>query len=398
MNEIKLMKKILIGVTGSIAAYKAAELVRLLKKRGDDVRVVMTASATEIIAPMTLQILSQHAVRVDLFDHEAEEKIDHIALARWADYIVIAPATANFMAKMACGLADDLLSTLVLASDAPIAIAPAMNRLMWDNPATQMNLQTLLQRGFKLIEPASGEQACGEVGTGRLAEPQAIVEWLDKAAQSNDLLAGKRLVITAGPTIERIDPVRFISNDSSGKMGYALAEAARDFGATVTLVSGKTALPAPAGMQVVKVESAQDMLQAVMHHIDNADVFIATAAVSDYAVKTPAKQKMKKQGDAGLTLELVQNPDILHSVCQLENKPLCIGFAAETEHLIEHAKAKRLRKGADFIVANDVSAAGIGFNSDNNAATLIGEGVETAFDAMPKRQLAEALLRAIANF
>ncbi len=404
------MKKILIGVTGSIAAYKVAELVRQLKKSGQQVRVVMTRSATEIIPPMTLQVLSQQSVRVDLFDHEAEAKIDHIALARWADCVLIVPATANFMAKMCCGLADDLLSTLCLATDAPIVIVPAMNRLMWLNPATQANVQILRQRGVQLISPSAGEQACGEMGVGRMAEPEEIVAWLaeaDFAADEPNIsetdkqtqpLTGKRLLITAGPTIERIDPVRFISNDSSGKMGYALAQAARDLGAAVTLVSGKTALPRPRQVSYIGVESAQNMYDAVMDEVGEADWFIATAAVADYRVATPATQKMKKQGDDGLTLTLVQNPDILQSVCALANKPFCIGFAAETENLIAHAKAKRARKGADLMVANDVSNSALGFNSDDNAAVLLGEDFERTFTARPKSVLARELLLAAWQF
>lgn len=393
------MKRILIGVTGSIAAYKVAELIRLLKKTNHDVRVVMTQSATEIITPMTLQVLSQNDVRVDLFDHEDEANIDHIALARWADQILIAPATANCLAKIACGLADDLLSTICLATDTPIAIAPAMNRLMWANSATQTNLQTVLSRGIDLISPDAGEQACGEVGTGRMAEPQTIVDWLhDKASSQQTPLWGKRIVITAGPTIERIDPVRFISNDSSGKMGYALAENARNLGATVILVTGKTALPHPTGMTVIAVESAKEMYAAVMNQVDDANWFIATAAVSDYTVATPATKKLKKNGNEGLTLELVQNPDILKSVCALPDKPFCIGFAAETDNVIEHATTKRLRKGADMIVANDVSNHTIGFNSDDNAVTLIGDNLKQSFDVMPKQQLAREILLAATNY
>lgn len=386
------MKQILIGVTGSIAAYKTAELVRLLKKAGYEVRVVMTQAATEIITPMTLQILSQNDVRVDLFDHEDEAKIDHIALARWAEQIIIAPATANVMAKMTMGLADDLLSTICLATDVPIAVAPAMNRLMWDNPATQQNVQTLLSRGVELIPPDAGEQACGETGTGRMAEPQAVVAWLQAKIQQSQQLSGKRILITAGPTLERIDPVRFISNDSSGKMGYALAEKARNLGAQVILVTGKTALTQPTGMQVITVESAQQMYEAVMKNVATCDWFIATAAVSDYTIAEPSAQKMKKSGDDGLTLTLVQNPDILQSVCALKNKPFCVGFAAETEHVIEHAKAKRRRKGADLIVANDVSDKRIGFHSEQNAVTVIGEHFEQTFASMPKSDLAQKLL------
>lgn len=388
------MKKILIGVTGSIAAYKIAELTRLLKKANYEVRIVMTQSATEIITPMTLQVLSQNDVRCDLFSHEDEAKIDHIALARWADQIIIAPITANFMAKMACGLADDLLSTICLATDKPIAIAPAMNRLMWEHSATQENLNTLLSRGIQVIQPDSGEQACGEIGIGRMAEPQTIVEWLENTDNRKQYLSGKKIVITAGATVERIDPVRFISNDSSGKMGYALAEKAQQFGAEVILVSGKTILPTPIGVTRIDIESAEEMLSAVMDNIANADWFIATAAVSDYRVENPASKKMKKQGDDGLTLKLVQNPDILASVCALPNPPFTLGFAAETDNVIEYAKQKRLKKSVDLIAANDVSQQAIGFNSNDNAVTLIGENFQQAFPIMPKKALAEQLLLA----
>lgn len=388
------MKKILIGVTGSIAAYKCAELVRLLKKSQHEVRVVMTQSACEIITPMTLQVLSHNEVRVDLFSHEDEAKIDHISLARWADQMIIAPATANFIAKAANGIADDLLTTICLANDKSIAIAPAMNRLMWENAATQANLQTLLTRGYQLISPEAGEQACGETGVGRMAEPQAIVDWLSNQQQHPKAFSGKRLLITAGPTIERIDPVRFISNDSSGKMGYALAQAATQLGAEVTLVSGKVTLPAPASVNLVTVESAQQMYQQVMLHVAANDWFIATAAVSDYTIAEPAQQKMKKNADKGLTLQLIQNPDILKAVCTLANRPFCIGFAAETDNLIEHATAKRLKKGADLIAANDVSQRNIGFNSEYNSITLIGDQFSQYFAAMPKRQLATKLLLA----
>lgn len=394
--ELIVLKKILIGVTGSIAAYKVADLTRLLKKADYDVRIVMTKAATEIITPMTLQVLSHNEVRCDLFNHEDEAKIDHIALARWADQIIIAPATASFMAKAAHGLADDLLSTICLATDKPIAIAPAMNRLMWENVATQKNLATLLQRGYQLISPVAGEQACGEVGVGRMAEPQTIV---DKLQQSNHRpLIGKKVVITAGPTIERIDPVRFISNDSSGKMGYALAEKAQQLGAEVILISGKTALPTPYGVTRLDVESAQSMLTAVMQQINSADWFIATAAVSDYTIETPATHKLKKDGNGGLTLHLVQNPDILASVCALPSPPFTLGFAAETKNVVQYAKEKRLRKGADLIAANDVSDQNIGFNSQENAVTLIGENFELSFDKMPKTQLAEKLLLACLQY
>ncbi len=393
------MKKILIGTTGSIAAYKTAEIIRLLKKSHYEVRVVMTKSATEIITPMTLQVLSQNNVRTDLFNHEDEAKIDHISLARWPDIILLAPATANIMAKIAHGIADDLLSTICLATDKPIFIAPAMNHLMWKNIATQENLKTLEHRGFNFIAPTVGDQACGENGTGRMAEPQAIVEsLLNLSTETKQILAGKTMVITAGPTIERIDPVRFISNDSSGKMGYALAQQAQQLGAKVILVSGKTALSAPLGVTLINIESAKEMLEQVMKHIGQADWFIASAAVSDYTVECPAEQKMKKTDNSGIQLNLVQNPDILASVCALKNKPFTIGFAAETEQVIAYATQKRIRKGADIIAANDVSNSAIGFNSDNNAITLIGDNFMKELECMPKGKIAKSMLIACNDY
>lgn len=387
------MKKILLGVCGGIAAYKTAELIRQLRKSHCEVRVIMTAAATKFITPMTLQVLSGHEVRLELFSHEDEAKIDHIALARWADTILIAPASANFMAKAATGLADDLLTTVCLATGARVSFAPAMNHLMWKNPATQANLQTLQRRGYRLIAPEDGEQACGESGVGRMAKIEHIVEHICSPDGDRELpLAGKSIVVTAGATKERIDPVRYISNDSSGKMGYALAEKAARLGAAVLLVSGPTALPCPEQVQRVNIESAQQMLAAVLQHIASADWFIAAAAVGDYTVAESAPHKLKKTGDEDLVLTLVQNPDILQSVCQLPAKPFCIGFAAETEKVVENAAAKRLRKGADLIAANDVSDTNIGFYNDNNAVTLIGEDFVHSLPETDKYSLAEQIL------
>lgn len=353
----------------------------------------MTAAATKFITPMTLQVLSGHEVRLELFSHEDEAKIDHIALARWADTILIAPASANFMAKAATGLADDLLTTVCLATGARVSFAPAMNHLMWKNPATQANLQTLQRRGYRLIAPEDGEQACGESGVGRMAKIEHIVEHICSPDGDRELpLAGKSIVVTAGATKERIDPVRYISNDSSGKMGYALAEKAARLGAAVLLVSGPTALPCPEQVQRVNIESAQQMLAAVLQHIASADWFIAAAAVGDYTVAESAPHKLKKTGDEDLVLTLVQNPDILQSVCQLPAKPFCIGFAAETEKVVENAAAKRLRKGADLIAANDVSDTNIGFYNDNNAVTLIGEDFVHSLPETDKYSLAEQIL------
>lgn len=392
------MKKILLGITGSIAAYKSAALVRLLKKAHYDVRIVMTRSATEIITPMTLQVLSQHPVRVALFNQEDEADIDHIALARWADRIIIAPATANIIAKLTYGLADDLLSTLCLAAGVPIVIAPAMNHAMWKNPATQANIYQLKSRQVQFITPDAGEQACGEFGEGRMQEPEAIIAWLQKQQQHEQALNDKHILITAGPTIERIDPVRFLSNDSSGKMGYAIAEAARQLGAKVTLVSGKTYLCHPDDVTFIAVTSAQKMHQAVFAHIDKADWFIACAAVADYRIDAVSKQKIKKDQNKKLTLTLMPNPDILAAVCQQKVSPFTIGFAAETENIIAYGKAKRLKKGADLIAVNDVSDTSIGFNSDNNRLTLIGDNFTREFPVMAKSTLAKAILLAALDY
>lgn len=399
------IKKVLVGICGSIAAYKSAELVRLLKKRNIDVRVVMTTSATEFITPMTLQVLSQNDVRHDVFNHEDEAKIDHISLARWADVIVIAPATANTLAKIAHGMADDLLTTICLATNSPIVIAPAMNQAMWANAITQKNLDALTQHGMTVLSPDVGEQACGEVGAGRMPEPQSIVNALldmtaDVALTVSSLdLTGKRILITAGPTREAIDPVRFLSNHSSGKMGFAIADAAANAGADVTLVAGPVSLTLThPNITRIDITSAQELHDVVHRHIDAQDWFIATAAVSDYRVEDVAEQKMKKQGDGGLTLHLVQNPDVLKSVCDLDNRPLCVGFAAETDNILAYAKSKRQRKGADLICVNDVSDSTIGFNSDENQLTVIGETFERVLPKMSKRELGIALLETLNDF
>lgn len=387
------MQNILLGITGSIAAYKTPELVRQLKKTGADVRVVLTSAAAEIVSPMTLQVLSQHEVRQDLFSHEDEAKIDHISLARFADAVLIAPATANFLSKLAHGLCDDLLTTLCVATQAPIYLAPAMNQAMWANPIVQENVAKLKAHGVHFLGPDSGFQACGETGQGRMLAPEAIVAALCKQTAKNQPLKGKHILITAGATIERIDPVRYLTNDSSGKMGCALAKAAHDLGAQVTLVLGKVSVPPPADVHCVEALSADAMLEAVLTHVKTADWFIAAAAVADYKVAEVASQKIKKSGQ-GLTLSLIENPDILREVCALPDKPLTIGFAAETDALLENARSKRLRKGADFIVANPVGA-GKGFFQDDNEAVLISEQQEVVFEKMSKSALAYALLETI---
>ncbi|MYB33541.1 MAG: bifunctional phosphopantothenoylcysteine decarboxylase/phosphopantothenate--cysteine ligase CoaBC, partial [Gammaproteobacteria bacterium] len=324
-------RRILVGVTGGIAAYKSPDLVRRLIDRGGDVRVVMTEAACEFITPLTLQAVSGHPVHQCLLDAEAESGMGHIELARWAEIIVIAPATANFIAGMVSGKADDLLTTLILASEADIAVAPAMNRQMWQNPVTQDNLEVLKQRGVRIIGPAEGGQACGEVGPGRMSEPDEIAQELLGDGMPK-LLAGVRITLTAGPTWEAIDPVRGITNRSSGKMGFALAEAARDFGAEVTLISGPVALETPSGVERIDVVSAQDMFDKVQGHIGNADMFIGVAAVSDYRPVLRAENKIKKDTES-MELKLIRTPDILRSVAELENPPFTVGFAADTERI-----------------------------------------------------------------
>lgn len=395
MNSASLPQRILLGVTGGIAAYKSAELVRRLRERGAEVQAVMTAAATAFIAPLTLQALSGRPVRTGLMDPQAEAAMSHIELARWADCILIAPASADFIARLAHGLADDLLSAVCLASEAPLVVAPAMNRVMWQHPATQANCAVLAARGVRLVGPAAGEQACGEVGAGRMLEPMALVEALNVTPSAVDL-RGLTVLVTAGPTREPLDPVRFLTNRSSGKMGYAVAEAARDAGADVILVSGPVHLPAPAGVICMRVETAEAMRAAVLQHIAAADLFIATAAVADYRPAMRAADKIKKNGEP-LTLSLEPTPDILAEVAGRPERPFTVGFAAETERLAEYAEAKRRRKNIDMIAANQVDDRGLGFDSDDNALTVFWEGGSLALTRQPKRALASALLALIAE-
>ena len=390
-------KHIILAVSGGIAAYKSAELVRLLIKSGAQVQVVMTSGATEFITPLTLQALSGKPVHQHLLNPEAEAGMGHIQLARWADVLIIAPASANVMARLAQGQADDLLTTLCLATTAPVLLAPAMNQAMWHDQATQNNLQTLLARGIQVHGPAEGEQACGDMGAGRMLEPATLLTALE-AHFEQGLLSGKTMVITAGPTREAIDPVRYISNHSSGKMGYALALAARDQGARVILISGPTDLEKPADVTFIAVESAQDMLEASLEVGPIADYFIAAAAVADYRPALASEQKLKKQNnDHGLTLELVQNADILATMSKQYSHAIYIGFAAETQDLILHAQAKLKRKGVQMIVANDVSDTNIGFNSDNNQVSLITTGGVEDLPLLSKQQLANQLIVAISS-
>jgi phosphopantothenoylcysteine decarboxylase/phosphopantothenate--cysteine ligase len=387
-------RQILLGITGGIAAYKSAELVRRLKDHGADVRVVMTAAAMEFITPLTLQALSGNPVHTALLDPEAEAGMGHIELARWADLILVAPASADFMARLASGRGDDLLTTLCLATPAPIALAPAMNQGMWRDPATQANADTLRQRGVALFGPAAGEQACGDIGPGRMLEAEQLAE-LAAGLFNSRALDGISLSITAGPTREAIDPVRYISNHSSGKMGYALAEAAADAGARVTLISGPTQLPCPPRVTRVDVISADDMYQASMANMGSCDIFIACAAVADYRPAHIEEQKIKKQ-NTSMHIELVRNPDIVSAVASHAQRPFTVGFAAETQDVIHYAKGKLEKKNLDMIIANDVSDTRIGFNSDENSVTIIDPNGQQKLEQMGKRQLAKQLIDLIA--
>ncbi len=386
-------QRMLVGISGGIAAYKGAELVRLLKQAGAEVRVVMTDAAKAFITPMTLQALSGHPVHDSLWDLQAEAAMGHIELAKWADHVIVAPATADILAKFAHGLADDLLSTLILATTASIWVAPAMNQQMWQAQATQANVMLLKQRGVHVIEPAEGEQACGDVGPGRLPEPAAIVAALTQRKPTT-LFNGRHVVITAGPTQEALDPVRFITNHSSGKMGYALASAAQAMGARVTLISGPTALCAPAGVHCIRVDTAEAMLAACLQAMP-CHVFIAAAAVADYRPAHKGTQKLPKQGQSW-SLDLVPNPDILASICRLPQKPYCVGFAAQTEDLLEKAREKLNNKGADVIIANLVGP-NLGFQVDENQVTLVKAHEVEALPMMSKIKLASVILEKIAK-
>lgn len=387
-------RRILLGVSGGIAAYKSAELVRRLRDQGAEVRVVMTRAATEFITPLTLQALSGNPVHLDLLDPAAEAAMGHIELARWADLVLVAPATANVLARLVEGRADDLLTAVCLATRSPVAVAPAMNQAMWSNPATQANLATLASRGTRAFGPAEGSQACGETGPGRMLEPAELALQAAGCFESR-ALDGVRVLITAGPTREAIDPVRFISNHSSGRMGFALARAAADAGAITTLVAGPVTLATPDRVRRVDVISAEEMLQAVLEQMAACDVFIGTAAVADYRPASTASTKIKKSS-AHMTLELVRNPDIISTVARHEPRPFTVGFAAETHDVLDYARRKRADKGLDLIIANDVSQPGIGFESEENAVTIIGQHGETVMPQASKQQLAVQLMGMIA--
>lgn len=413
-------KHILLGVTAGVAAYKSADLTRRLSEAGAEVQVVMTPAATTFVAPLTFQAVSGRAVRVDMLDAGAEAGMSHIELARWADLILIAPATADFLARLAHGMANDLLSALCLATDQPIAVAPAMNRLMWQNPATQDNCRLLARRGVIIWGPGVGEQACGEIGAGRMleavelrnlvveliGEKEGVADWPSHLATLNPLsneplaphgLQGLTVLITAGPTREALDPVRFISNRSTGQMGFAVAAAAVAAGAQVILISGPVNLQTPAGVERIDVESAIEMHAAVMRRVREAAIFIATAAVADYRAASPAERKIKKTQDV-LTMELVRNPDILAEVAALRShRPFTVGFAAETHDVLQYAEDKRRRKNLDLIAANRVGVAGSGFESEQNELHVLWEGGEKKLPLADKTRLGQSLVALIAE-
>ena len=386
-------KKILLGISGGIAAYKCAELTRRLIERGAQVQVVMTKAAKEFITPLTMQAVSGRPVSDSLLDPAAEASMGHIELAKWADLVLLAPATADLIARMSAGMGNDLLTTLVLATDSPVAVSPAMNQQMYRNIATQENIATLARRGMHIWGPAAGEQACGDVGPGRMLEPMQLVHLCEQFFQPK-LLEGKSILITAGPTREAIDPVRYITNHSSGKMGYALASAAAQMGAKVTLVSGPVSLNTPVGVERINVSSAQEMHEAVMTHANRHDAFISCAAVADYRPQTIASQKLKKTEDNDeMVINMVKNPDIVASVAAMtEKRPFTVGFAAETNDVETYARGKLTKKNLDMICANDVSVAGQGFNSNDNAITLYWPEGELALALESKEALSFKIL------
>jgi phosphopantothenoylcysteine decarboxylase / phosphopantothenate---cysteine ligase len=390
-------KRILLGVTGGIAAYKSPDLVRRLREQGAEVQVVLTAGAREFVTAMTFQAVSGREVRSDLWDPEAEKAMSHIELARWADFVIIAPATADFIARLSTGQADDLLTTLCLATGAPIALAPAMNRLMWANAATQANVTTLRARGIHVWGPGEGDQACGEVGAGRMLEPTQLANFVANTVAPSGPLAGKRVLLTAGPTRERIDPVRFISNRSSGKMGFAVAAAAREAGADVTIVSGPVNLATPPGVKRIDVESAADMLNAVMKNIEGVDIFVATAAVADYRPANPVECKIKKTSES-MDLQMERTVDILATVAARNGaaRPFVVGFAAETDSVEQYARQKLLRKNLDMIAANEVGHDKV-FEKDDNALLVLWRDGRRELPHAPKVALARDLVALIAE-
>ena len=387
-------RKVLLGVTGSIAAYKSPDIVRRLKDQGAEVRVVLTASAEKLVSPTVFQAVSGEPVRGDIWDEQAEAAMGHIELAKWADTVLIAPATANVIAQLASGSADNLLTTLVLASQAQIALAPSMNQAMWSDTATQANCDVLRKRNVLFIGPDSGEQACGDVGPGRMTEPADIVSRLARGGAAG-ALEGLKVVITAGPTREPIDPVRFVSNRSSGKMGFAVARAAADAGADVTLVAGPVNLPTPPSVHRMDTETTQQMFDATMGVIEDADIYIGAAAISDYRPLQAAEQKIKKHADT-FQLELVKSPDLLATIAALDDGPFTVGFAAETEKLEEHAMSKLERKRLNMIIANLVGA-NLCFDADDNEVVVLWEGGRQPFPKLSKQELARQLVDSVAT-
>ncbi|WP_297989032.1 bifunctional phosphopantothenoylcysteine decarboxylase/phosphopantothenate--cysteine ligase CoaBC [Anoxybacillus sp.] len=390
-------KNVLLCVTGGIAVYKAAALTSKLVQAGANVKVVMTEAARQFVTPLTFQALSKNEVYVDTFDEKKPDVIAHIDLADWADVVLVAPATANTIAKLAHGIADNMVTTVLLATKAPVWLAPAMNVHMYEHSAVQQNMRTLQSFGYRFIEPAEGPLACGYVGKGRLEEPETIVSLLEQHLATEALLKGKKVLITAGPTREKLDPVRFFSNHSTGKMGYALAEVARDFGADVVLVSGPTSLPSPAGVDVVRVESAQQMYEEVMKHFHDSHIVIKTAAVADYRPKYVADNKIKKQqGDYTVVLE--RTIDILQTLGEQKTHQFLVGFAAETNDVERYAKDKLARKNADMIVANNVVQEGAGFGTDTNIVTIFKrDGTAKPLPLLPKSEVAKEILREVYN-
>jgi phosphopantothenoylcysteine decarboxylase/phosphopantothenate--cysteine ligase len=397
-------KKIVLGITGGIAAYKTPELVRRLKDHGADVRVVMTSAAQAFITPLTLQAVSANAVSDSLLDTQAELAMGHIELAKWADFILIAPATADSIARITCGMANDLLTTICLATSAPIAIAPAMNQQMWHAKVTQENMSKLISRKFEVFGPGSGAQACGDVGLGRMLDVDDLVvltcEYFQRTTRSTSVmkthLSGQTWVVTAGPTREAIDPVRYISNHSSGKMGYAIAQAAQLAGANVKIISGPVSISTPEGCTKFSVESALQMHSKALELAENADVFVACAAVADYRVAEVSEQKIKKSAD-DMQINLVKNPDIVADVAALSSKPFTVGFAAETQDVEHYALDKLKRKNLDMIAANNVALSGQGFNSDDNALTVFSSTKKTDLPLASKKILAEQLVQLISQ-
>ena len=386
-------KKVVLGVTGGIAAYKSAEVVSRLRHNGAEVHVIMTRNATEFVSPLTFQTLSANPVITDTFKTPEAWNVEHVALAKLADIFVIAPATANILAKMACGIADDMLSTTVLATKAPILVAPAMNTGMWTAEATQNNAEILRKRGVHFVGPESGMLACGDEGAGRMSEPDDIVNAIVGILEKKHDLEGLKILVTAGATRERLDPVRFLTNDSSGKMGFALAEAARSRGAEVTLVKGSTTAAIPSGIRMIHIESAMDLLKTMKKEAPKQDVIIQAAAVADYRPASVSKTKIKKKAGEPMTLTLEENPDVAKTIGAMKKRnQVFVGFAAETDHMEKHASDKLVSKNLDMIVANDITKAGAGFNTDTNIATLIcREGTES-LPLMSKKELADIIL------